>query len=162
MAYADSAKLTPANIEIGIDGKKWLSKNRQKTNVPSRVPLLPQALAIIVKYKDHPKVCNSGKLLPVLSNQKVNSYLKEIADTCGFQKNITFHVARHTFATTITMSNGVPIETVSKMLGHRKISTTQIYAKILDNKVSADMAALQSKLVAINTDRNEKSMKSKR
>jgi site-specific recombinase XerD len=162
MAYADVIRLTSANIEIGIDGKKWLSKNRQKTNVPSRVPLLSQALAIIEKYKDHPKVCNSGKLLPVLSNQKVNSYLKEIADSCGFQKNITFHVARHTFATTITMSNGVPIETVSKMLGHRKISTTQIYAKILDNKVSADMAALQSKLVAIKVEGNEKSLKSKR
>lgn len=159
MAYADSAMLTPANVEIGIDGKRWLSKNRQKTNVPSRVPLLPQALAIIEKYKDHPKVCNSGKLLPVLSNQKVNSYLKEIADTCGFQKNITFHVARHTFATTITMSNGVPMETVSKMLGHRKISTTQIYAKILDNKVSADMAALQSKLVALKTAESENPVK---
>jgi site-specific recombinase XerD len=159
MAYADASKLTSANIEIGIDGKRWLSKNRQKTNVSSRVPLLTQALAIIEKYKDHPKVCNSGKLLPVLSNQKVNSYLKEIADACGFQKNITFHVARHTFATTITMGNGVPIESVSKMLGHRKISTTQIYAKILDNKVSADMAALQSKLIAIKTKENEKPVK---
>ncbi len=162
MAYADATRLTSANIEIGIDGKRWLSKNRQKTNVLSRVPLLSQALAIIEKYKDHPKVCNSDKLLPVLSNQKVNSYLKEIADACGFQKNITFHVARHTFATTITMSNGVPIETVSKMLGHRKISTTQIYAKILDNKVSADMAVLQSKLVAIKVEGNEKSLKSKK
>jgi site-specific recombinase XerD len=162
LAYADSAKLTPTNIEIGIDGKRWLSKNRQKTNVLSRIPLLPQALDIIEKYKDHPKVCNSGKLLPVLSNQKVNSYLKEIADSCGFQKNITFHVARHTFATTITMSNGVPIESVSKMLGHRKISTTQIYAKILDNKVSADMTALQSKLVAIRTEESDKTAKHKK
>ena len=162
MAYADATRLTSANIEIGIDGKRWLSKNRQKTNVPSRVPLLSQALSIIEKYKDHPKVCNSGKLLPVLSNQKVNSYLKEIADACGFKKNITFHVARHTFATTITMSNGVPIETISKMLGHRKISTTQIYAKILDNKVSEDMTVLQSKLAAIKGEENEKILKSKK
>jgi site-specific recombinase XerD len=148
LAYADSARLTQANIEIGMDGKKWLSKNRQKTDVPSRLPLLSQALAILDKYKDHPKVCNSGKLLPFLSNQKANAYLKEIADACGIRKNITFHVARHTFATTVTLSNGVPIETVSKMLGHRKISTTQVYAKILDNKVSADMDLLQSKLLA--------------
>ena len=158
-AYADAAKLTPTNIEIGIDGKKWISKNREKTNVSSRIPLLPQALAIIEKYKDHPKVSNSGKLLPVLSNQKVNSYLKEIADSCGFQKNITFHVARHTFATTVTLSNGVPIDSVSKMLGHKKITTTQIYAKILDNKVSADMNALQSKLIEKKSAGNLKVVK---
>jgi len=100
LAYIDSSMLTPDNIEIGIDGRKWLFKNRQKTDIASRIPLLPAALAIIEKYKDHPKVCLSGKLLPMLSNQKVNAYLKEIADVCGIKKEITFHVARHTFATT--------------------------------------------------------------
>lgn len=136
----------PDNVEIGIDGKKWLIKKRQKSDIPARLPLLPQALAIIEKYKNHPKVCNSGKLLPMLSNQKVNSYLKEIADSCGIKKELTFHVARHTFATTVTLSNGVSIESMSKMLGHKKLKTTQIYARVLDGKVSEDMKALNERL----------------
>lgn len=97
-------------------------------------------------YAEHPKCINADRLLPVLSNQKTNSYLKEIADVCGIQKEITFHMARHTFATSITLSNGVPIETVSKMLGHRSLRKTQHYAKILDRKVSDDMELLKSKL----------------
>ena len=88
----------------------------------------------------------SGKLLPVLSNQKMNAYLKEIADLCEISKELTFHIARHTFATTVTLSNGVPIESVSKMLGHKSIKTTQHYAKILDKKVSEDMEVLKSML----------------
>ena len=146
MAYVDSSMLTPDNIIVGIDGKKWLAKNRQKTDIASRIPLLPSALALIEKYRDHPKVCNSGKLLPMLSNQKVNAYLKEIADVCGIKKEITFHVARHTFAITVTLSNGVPIESVSKMLGHKKLQTTKLYAKVLDGKVSEDMRAVDRKL----------------
>lgn len=82
----------------------------------------------------------------MLSNQKVNSYLKEIADLCGIEKELTFHVARHTFATTVTLSNGVPIESVSKMLGHKKLQTTQLYARVLDVKVSEDMKALNERL----------------
>jgi len=152
-AYIDASKLTPENIHIGIDGRKWLMKNRQTTDIASHVPLLPQALVIIDKYKDHPKAYNKGLLLPMLSNQKVNSYLKEIGDQCGINKDITFHVARHTFATTVTLSNGVPIETVSKMLGHKKIQTTQIYAKVLDTKVSADMEKLQLKLSEIRDEK---------
>lgn len=146
MAYVDSSMLTHDNIVIGVDGKKWLVKNRQKTNIASRIPLLPTALNIIEKYRSQPKVCNTGKLLPILSNQKVNAYLKEIADLCGIKKEITFHVARHTFATTVTLSNGVPIESVSKMLGHKKLQTTQLYAKVLDRKVSEDMQALYERL----------------
>ncbi|MEJ7678027.1 MAG: site-specific integrase [Segetibacter sp.] len=142
--------LTPDNIIIGMDGKKWLVKNRQKTDIASRIPLLPSALAIIEKYRDHPKVCLSGKSLPMLSNQKINAYLKEIADVCGIKKEITFHVARHTFATTVTLSNGVPIESVSKMLGHKKLQTTQLYAKVLDCKVSEDMKALSERLTQTN------------
>jgi site-specific recombinase XerD len=84
----------------------------------------------------------------VNSNQKYNAYLKEIAEICGIKKTLTSHMARHTFATTVTLSNGVPLETVSKMLGHTKLSTTQIYAKVLDTKVSHDMGALKSILVA--------------
>lgn len=100
-------------------------KHRQKTDTPVNVPLLKVPLAILKKYEGQlPK----GELLPVLSNQKLNSYLKEIGDLCGINKNITFHLARHTFATTTTLAKGVPIETVSKMLGHTNIETTQIYA----------------------------------
>jgi site-specific recombinase XerD len=89
---------------------------------------------------------NEDRLLPVLSNQKMNAYLKEIADVCCISKRFTFHIARHTFATTVTLSNGVPIETVSKLLGHKNLKTTQHYAKILDRKVSEDMQHLKKKL----------------
>ena len=100
----------------------------------------------------------SETLFPVISNEKLNLYLKEIADACGIKKNLTFHMARHTFATTITLSNGVPIETVSKLLGHTKIATTQIYARVIERKVSDDMAVLKSKLENAKSD---KSMKNK-
>lgn len=116
---------------------------RHKTDTPVNVPLLKVPLAILKKYEGQlPK----GQLLPVLSNQKLNSYLKEIADLCGIQKNITFHLARHTFATTTTLAKGVPIETVSKMLGHTNIETTQIYARITNEKIRRDMEALANKL----------------
>jgi site-specific recombinase XerD len=118
LAYADVKKLRRTEITVGLDGGQWLFTSRQKTEVPFRIPLLPMALDIIDRYADHPQCCNQGYVLPVLSNQKMNAYLKEIADVCGISKNLTFHIARHTFATTITLSNGVPIETVSKMLGH--------------------------------------------
>ncbi len=145
LAHSDLAKLSPENIIIGIDNKKWISINRQKTNQSSRVPLLPYALKIIDKYKDHPEVVNRGKLLPVLSNQKMNAYLKEIADICMIRKTLTSHIARHTFATTVTLNNDVPIESVSKMLGHKSLEMTKIYAKLLDKKVSRDMEPLSRK-----------------
>ncbi len=97
LAYIDVMRLTPSNISIGIDGKQWLITNRQKTSNPVRVPLLPQALGIIDKYKGHPKALYEGTLFPTISNQKLNSYLKEIADLCGIEKDLTFHIARHTF-----------------------------------------------------------------
>jgi site-specific recombinase XerD len=146
LAYADTKKLRRSEIIIGIDGEKWVFTSRQKTDTESRIPLLPQALQIIERYKDHPQCNNTGRLLPVLSNQKMNSYLKEIGDQCGIRKQFTYHTARHTFATTVTLSNGVPIETVSKMLGHKNLRTTQHYAKILDRKVSQDMQLLKQKL----------------
>ncbi len=145
LAYIDTQKLTNAEISTGIDGEKWIFTSRQKTDSPSRIPLLPQAAAILSKYKDHVQCINKNRVLPVLSNQKMNAYLHEISAICGINKKMTFHTARHTFATTITLTNGVPIETVGKMLGHKNLRTTQHYAKILDLKVSQDMGVLRSK-----------------
>ncbi len=105
---------------------------------------------IIDKYENHPQSNNQEVLLPILSNQKMNAYLKEIAAICEIEKELTFHIARHTFATTVTLTNGVPIESVSKMLGHKNIKTTQHYAKILDKKVSDDKAILKQKFVLKN------------
>ncbi len=146
LAYADVKKLKSSEIMVGIDGELWLLTKRQKTETVSKIPLLPMAIEIINRYADHPQCCGQGKVLPVLSNYKMNAYLKEIGDICGISKNLTFHIARHTFATTITLSNGVPIETVSKMLGHKSLKQTQHYAKILDIKISQDMKALKNKL----------------
>ena len=145
LSYGDVEKLTPADISTGIDGEKWVFTTRTKTDTDSRIPLLPMALELIEKYESHPKVIHSGRLFPILSNQKMNEYLNELANICGIDKQLTFHCARHTFATTVTLSNGVPIETVSKMLGHKSLRTTQIYAKILDKKVSDDMQVLRKK-----------------
>jgi len=146
LAYIDVKQLTLENIVIGIDGERWISTHRQKTDSPSNIPLLPMAEKIITKYKDNPQCLNKGLLLPILSNQRMNSYLKEIGDVCGINKELTFHIARHTFATTVTLTNGVPIESVSKMLGHKNLKTTQHYAKIVDKKVGLDMSALKLKL----------------
>lgn len=145
LAYVDVAKLNKDEVSQGVDGELWIFTKRGKTNVPSRVPLLPAAVDLLSRYKEYPPCVANNKVLPVLSNQKYNSYLKEIADICGIKKNLTTHTARHTFATTITLSNGVPIESVSKMLGHKKIQTTQHYARVLDIKVSEDMKLLRSK-----------------
>ena len=146
LAYVDLYQLKRSQIIIGVDGQKWIATHRQKTDAPSRIPLLPQALAILEKHQDNIECKIKDRLMPVLSNQKMNTYLKEIADACGIQKTLTTHVARHTFATTVTLTNGVPIETVSRMLGHRNLKTTQHYAKILDQKVSEDMMKLREKL----------------
>lgn len=145
LAYADIKKLKRSEIGIGMDGEKWIFTRRQKTDTQSRVPLLPIPQLIIDKYNNHPQCVSNDRLLPVLSNQKMNAYLKEIADLCDIKKVLTFHIARHIFATTITLSNGVPIESVSKMLGHKNIKITQHYAKILDRKVSDDMKLLRQK-----------------
>lgn len=146
LAYSDVKKLSKDNIVIGIDGGRWIKIKRTKTDTRSNIPILPTAELLIEKYANHPDTENGGRLLPVLSNQKMNAYLKEIADLCEINKNLTFHLARHTFATTVTLTNGVPIESVSKMLGHKSLRTTQHYAKILDRKVSDDMKVLRDKL----------------
>ncbi|SFS46063.1 site-specific integrase [Lutibacter maritimus] len=162
LAYADVRKLKKENIVIGIDGNKWINTKRKKTDTISNIPLLPTSLALIEKYATHKNIVNSDKLLPVLSNQKMNAYLKEIADLCGITKNLTFHLARHTFATTITLTNGVPIESVSKMLGHKSLKTTQHYAKIIDRKVSDDMNVLKEKLNIGKKNTSDSSEKSKK
>ncbi|WP_345742974.1 site-specific integrase [Aquimarina algiphila] len=134
------------NIVLGMDGSRWIYTKRQKTKTPVKIPLLNKAEFIIEKYAENPITIVSETLLPVLTNEKINLYLKEIAHAVGIKKNLTFHMARHTFATTVTLSNGVPIETVSKLLGHTKLATTQIYARVLDRKLSDDMNALRLKL----------------
>lgn len=139
LSYIDVAQLTEENIKIAFDGHPWIMIQRQKTSIPSNIRLLEVPLAIIEKYKGQQK---DGRIFPVCSNQKTNEYLKEIAVVCGINKTISCHTARHTFGTTVTLANGVPIETVSKMLGHADIKTTQIYAKIVDKKLSADMDCL--------------------
>lgn len=145
-AYSDVYEFDNNAITIGLDGEYWLNKNRQKTGTKESVPLLPIPLQIIQKYKNHPYCVKNNKMLPVNSNQRYNAYLKEIADICHINKKITTHIARHTFATTITLANGVPIESVSSMLGHTSIRTTQIYAKVVEQKVSDDMKSLREKL----------------
>jgi len=145
-AYKEVSRLTPDDIFIGNDGGKWVQIRRQKTSGKEGVPLLPIAISIIDKYKDNRYCRETGKLLPVKSNVKYNAYLKEIADICNIRFNLTTHIARHTFATTVTLENDVPIESVSKMLGHKSIKTTQIYARITQKKVSNNMKMLKSKL----------------
>ena len=146
LAYIDVLSLKPDNINIGIDGNYWITTFRHKTDTSVKVPLLSKPMAIMEKYKNHPWCVNENRVLPVNTNSRMNAYLKEIADLCGIQKNLTFHIARHTFATTVTLTNGVPIESVSSMLGHTNIKTTQIYAKVIQSKVSEDMNLLRERL----------------
>lgn len=143
LSYIDVCELTQENIRTSFDGNLWIMTKRHKTNVASNIRLLEIPKAILEKYKD--KLPN-GMILPIISNQKVNDYLKEIATICNINKNLTFHIARHSYATSVLIANGVPIETVSKILGHTNIRTTQIYARITDVKVSNDMELLAQKL----------------
>lgn len=154
LAYSDVKKLSREDIITGIDGGKWIRIKRTKTKSLSSIPLLPIAEDIINRYKDHPEVKKGNFILPVLSNQKSNAFLKEIAMMCGIKKPLTTHLARHTFATTITLTNGVPIESVSNMLGHKDLRTTQHYAKIVDRKISDDMKVLREKLEAQSPKKN--------
>ena len=124
-------------------GEKWFLKNRVKTSSKENVPILPIVDNIIEKYKEHPYCVAYNKVFPIRSNQKFNSYLKAIAKAAGIDKHLTTHTARHTFATTVTLTNGMPIETVSALLGHTSIRTTQIYAKVVAKKVSEDMKVLK-------------------
>jgi site-specific recombinase XerD len=144
LTYSDVKKLKHGEIIKGIDGTLWIQTFRAKTNIRVPVPLLPKALEMMSLYLGDSDP--DSLVFPVPSNQKMNEYLKEIAGLCKIRKKISCHIARHSFATTITLSNGVPIETVSKMLGHTNIKTTQIYSKVVDFKISGDMNLLKKKI----------------
>ena len=141
-APVDALKLTRKNIVQDADKNLWIKTNRQKTGTKANVPILPPVLKIINKYQ-----FEGEELLPKISNQKMNAYLKEIADLIGLDKNLTWYVARHTFATTVTLGNGIKMENVSAMLGHTTIKQTQHYAKVLDSSISADMNILKEKYI---------------
>jgi integrase len=143
LSYIDVKNLENKHIQSTFDESLWVRKKREKTGVQSNILLLDVPRMILAKYEG---MLPENKVLPVISNQRLNSYLKEIADLCGIQKNLTFHLARHTFATTVTLAKGVPLETVSKMLGHTSLKTTQIYARITDQKIGNDMQELSKKL----------------
>ena len=146
ISYIDLMLLTNESLKLGIDNNYWIITKRQKTRNAVKIPLLTKAFNLIELYQNDNRTLITNTLFPKISNQKINAYLKEIAELSGIQKNVTFHMARHTFATTVTLTNGVPIETISKMLGHRKLTTTQIYAKVLEKKVCDDMQVLRQKL----------------
>jgi site-specific recombinase XerD len=146
LSYSDLKEFTGDKVIIGIDGNKWINYKRAKTGVDAKFPLLTPAQKILDKYVNDPECNTTGLLLPVKSNQRLNSYLSEIAELCEIDKHITMHIARHTFASTITLANNIPIETVSKMLGHTDIKTTQLYAKVIDTKIAEDMKMLEKKL----------------
>lgn len=153
LAYVDVKNLTEEAILIDINGQKWIKTHRRKTKTESSIPLLPIAENILKKYQQHPFVVMGKGILPVSTNQKSNAYLKEIAEACGIKKNLTTHLARHTFATTVTLSSGVPIESVSKMLGHTSLKTTQIYAKVIDRKLMEDMALVKNRFTLNTTQK---------
>lgn len=144
VSYIDMVNMTRENIAIGIDRTRWIHFNRQKTGLRVSLPLLPPAEVILDSFDCYrPAGEEDRKIFPMFSNQATNRGLKDIAKIAGVNKNVTFHMARHTFATTITLQQGIPIETVSKMLGHASLTTTQIYAKVLDKKVMDDMSVLK-------------------
>jgi integrase/recombinase XerD len=146
LAYADVMALTAQNFEIDEKGKLWCKIYRQKSEELASVPVLKIASRLMAKYKNNPKAINSGKVFPFISNQDVNRNLKIIGEVCGIEKYMSFHLGRHTFATSVALKNGVPMETVSKMLGHKKITTTQIYAEVDEAKMAQDMAGVEEKM----------------
>jgi len=145
LAYSEAKNLNESHINIGIDGGRWIFIRRQKTKKLSRIPLLEVPEAILKNYADNPVCRQKETLLPILSNQKMNSYLKEIADVCGIDKTLTFHIARHTFASTVTLNNGASIEAVSDMLGHSSLKQTQHYSKVKEKLISEEMQKLRDR-----------------
>lgn len=147
LCYGDLKALITKNIVYGCDGRLWIEATRQKTGNLIRLPILFPALNIIKRYSRWSKTDSLSRIFPIPSNQKVNEYLKEIGNLCGITKLLTFHLARHTFATTIAVSNGVPIETVRLMLSHSSLRYTLRYVNIDDVKISSDITILEGKLV---------------
>jgi site-specific recombinase XerD len=146
LAFTDVQQLSEEHLVKGQTGEIWIRKARQKTKVMCNIPLLPIPVEMIKKYRTHPNCIKTGKLFPVPSNQKMNAYLKEIADICGINKNLTTHTARHSFATSVGLANGVSMENVAKMLGHSDISITKHYARVLDTSVLRDMGNVEKAL----------------
>lgn len=146
LAFADVKKLKKSEVALGVDSELRIYKGRQKTGTPSFIPLLPITKKILSKYKDDPICESKDLLLPVLSNQKYNAYLKEIADICEIDKDIKTHVARHTFGTTVTLANKVPLESIKDMMGHKSMKQTLHYAKITGMKITEDMTELKKRL----------------
>jgi len=146
LAYVDVRSLNKNNIVQNIDGTSWININRKKTGTSSKIPILPIVEQILDKYKDNPLVLNSDMLLPVPSNQKMNAYLKEIGDICGVKSVLTSHLGRHSYATSIALPNGLPIETLAKIMGHKSLNMTLHYGKLLDTKLSSDVTKFRESL----------------
>lgn len=145
LAFSDVSSLCPADLFQESDGSWWIKKKRRKTKNWCHIPIMHAAWEILTKYKDD-RYCNEKNVcLPVLTNQKMNSYLKEIADVNGINKELSTHTARHTFATTVTLKNKVSIEVVSKMLGHSSINMTKKYARVVDELIKTDMSKIMDK-----------------
>jgi integrase len=144
LSFADLAGLNGGNVTSGIDGNLWVIKNRLKTDVRSAIPLLPRALELIVKYNPDFRVAIDKQLLPMYNIQRYNAYLKEIADLCGITKVLSSHAGRRTFASTVALSNGISIESISQMLGHTSTKITQQYAKVNDMKVAVEMEKIKT------------------
>lgn len=155
LAFSDAEKLSYASdFALDNDGDVWLVQERTKTEVPARILLMPKAVEILLKYEDHPDA-KDGKALPTITNQKTNAYLKEIADVCGIKKNLTTHVARHTFGTTITLANGMPMGSVQVMMGHKRRKTTEHYARVTNLKLRRDMKVLRDRLQELRDKHTE-------
>jgi integrase len=148
LAYIDAFNLKPCDIKNGIDGEPWIMIDRQKTGSATNVPLLPQALEIISRYKSHPLCLERGSVLPVKSNQKMNAYLKEIGDICGISSELNTHKARRTFGSTVTLANNVPIHIVKELLGHQLVKQTEEYAITEQKSIAKEMTDLRGKLVS--------------
>ncbi len=146
LAFTDLMELKPHHIVEGANNSKRITTKRAKTDIRVNVPLLQPAADIMEKYRDDESAIVNGAVFPRISNQDMNRNLKIIAGLSKVGKLLTFHMARHTFATTVTLMNGVPIESISKMLGHTKITTTMIYARVNQSKVEMDMQSLQEKM----------------
>ncbi len=146
LAFVDVKSLKKNDIILKPKGDQWIHKQRHKSKQWAHIPLLPVAKEIVERYSNHPECVRKGVLLPVLTNQKMNAYLKEVADLCGITKNLTTHCARHTFATTVTLANNISMESVSKMLGHSSLAMTKKYARILDSTIGNEMNQLAEKL----------------
>ncbi len=145
LSYSDVKGLKREHIATDNNGKLWIRKKRQKTNNMCNIPLIDVAQQIMERYQSHPECIRRGTLFPVPCNQKLNAYLKELADICGIEKQISSHTGRHSYATSVCLANGVSIENVAKMLGHSDTKMTRHYAKVLDKSIMRDMEGVNGK-----------------